>query len=303
MFNINEKMEILTEEQEKERRDLVCPIVFLDKKTSLTNSTPISESMNMAHNYLDYQITDNQALKMNDRDLFIDLSYISLQNTTFNITNKIINDSLKSVFSALEQSYIIKTHILDFVPLFNSIRNCLTNEEFYKELSGNIQSFYRSIAIESKRNKIELYIYCTTKECETYCAQIANNLFLSIISRINFAIETSVDVTVDKFIDSESVIDKNYNDSIVERFKSIIIDTFKGIDKNSKGHFWLYSKYAISKAIYDEVSVCYSAILNNINLTITNTDTLAYTLLYDAMFVSDCIKNSKNKLKNKQLDF
>lgn len=297
MFNFddNNRTKILSNEDEKNRSELTCPIVFLNKDTVLTNSTPVTESFNMMYKHLDYILGNDidKCLDVNKKYLH-NLSYLSIDNAVFNIVHRIVNDSLKSVFSALEQSYIFKTEILNYINL-ETIRLSLLNDEYINYLIGRVETFYRTAISKSIDNRMDLFLTVASKEFQIYSSQVAQGIFISIISRINNSIEVSVDRTIDFYMREE-----NFSDDVT-LFAKKIIEVFKGIDKNANGHFWLYAKYALSKAIYDEVSLCYNSILDNINNIILNLDILCCASIYTSAIINTSLTDQEKGNQFKKL--
>jgi hypothetical protein len=294
-FKLNdENNKILTTKEQNARYDLTKPIIFLDQETALVNPSPISESFNSCYDYLDHTLKadKNTAIELEQRLYLINLSTIARDNIVFNIVEKIISDTIRSINSALEQGH------LNYVGLKKYI--CFDIEPslalYRKDISSYIRNCIFDIAdiykMRNNKNKKEndLLLYCLEKEPIRYLLEVANNIGIGIISRINSEIERSARYLCDIYrYDKQLFPDRN--DLI-----TLINDTFKGIDKNAGNHYWLYVEYALGKALYDDLSVSYNVIMQDIRNTLCNPDSLAYAFIFNALYAA---KNSYNNIEKK----
>ena len=296
-FKLNdENNKILTTKEQNARYDLTKPIIFLDQETALVNPSPISESFNSCYDYLDHTLKadKNTAMELKQNLYLINLSTIARDNIVFNIVEKIISDTIRSTNSALEQGYLNQVGLKNYI--------CFTIDPslalYKKDISSYIKNCLFDIADHCKMRRNDetekdLLMYCTEKEPIRYLLEVANNIGIGIISRINSEIERSVRYFCDVYrYDNQLFADRN---DIV----SLINETFKGIDKNAGNHYWLYVEYALGKALYDDLSISYNVIMQDIRNTLCNPDSLAYAFIFNALYDA---KNNCNNIEKKDIE-
>lgn len=297
----------LTKKEMDQRKELICPMVFFDENTRMNNSTPNTESIDMFYSRMDMIMTacnnsNSSGSSISNLSLtkLYDLSSDNINNVAFSVSRRITNAVYMSVFSAIDQSYINSTGLLNYIPIRYNIKK-LFFEDLYKEtdcVNDNFQSiirkfYYGLINIKGSLRKDlnePLIDSLMSKESTTYIVNYAQNISMYIISRINATIEQTVLNITSNRIDGDSNPD-NY-------FEQLVKEVFKGIDQGD-GQLWMYASYAINKALYDEISICYSTIIKDIVSVLMSPDTALAALIYESIIrniIIDENKNGTNKL-------
>lgn len=309
MIKFNEHEDIknyLSKKEIDERKDLIKPIVFLDEETVITNSTPNTESLDLNLRRMDVILTAPDKSCLSGTSVaalptakIFELSSDCIDNTVYIVANKIANAAFLSLGSAIDKSYINSTGLLEYIPI-RAILNKLLLEDIFEHDSFYqiIKNYYYGIInirnLPRCEKKPDIFLSLVDKDTKTFTAHYAQNVALYIISKINNTIERTVIESVNK-----------YNHCpLKEEFANLVKSIFKGIDKDQDGNFNTYTAYAICKAIYDEISICYPSIIDDITSTISNPDISSSALVYEAIITNvanDTIeKDGKNgKEKNK----
>ena len=244
--------------------DHVYPMIYMDDEKALTSDTPYNETIKtiaefQMNNFESYK-TMLDPLFDSDSTALLNKHYVGL--TARALSNQIKQETVLSVFSALDNSYIQSTGILNFVYIREMIWDDMLHNMGINQIILDTITKLCSYKVENKLAMANNY---------AYIKNMSGILSCEIIRTLNNCIEKAVNYVLMRvrMIPNE------------DKLVTLLEQTFGGL-KRTDPNFWLMACSTLKHVLYEDISATYSLIIKRCSDLFAETShVMAPSIYYD----------------------